>query len=42
MGHSAVSSQQSVKDAVIMRIFLKAESEMLIALIRKWVFLDEH
>jgi hypothetical protein len=35
MGHSAISGQQSAKDVVIMRFFLKAESEMLIALIRK-------
>jgi hypothetical protein len=35
MEHSAISTQQSAKDLVIMRFFLKAESEMLIALIRK-------
>jgi hypothetical protein len=35
MEHSAFSGQRSAKDAVIMRFFLKAESEMLIALIRK-------
>jgi hypothetical protein len=35
MEHSAVSVQQSAKHVVIMRFFLKAESETLIALIRK-------
>jgi hypothetical protein len=35
MKHSAFSGQRSAKDSVIMRFFLKAESEMLIALIRK-------
>jgi hypothetical protein len=35
MEHSAFSGQRSAKNAVIMRFFLKAESEMLIALIRK-------
>jgi hypothetical protein len=35
MKHSAISDQPSAKDVVIMRFFLKAESEMLIALIRK-------
>jgi hypothetical protein len=31
----ATSGQQSAKDMVIMRFFLKAEGETLIALIRK-------
>jgi hypothetical protein len=35
MEQSAISSQLSAKDVVIMKFFLKAESEMLIALIRK-------
>jgi hypothetical protein len=35
MEHSAISDQQSAKDLDIMKFFLKAESEMLIALIRK-------
>jgi hypothetical protein len=35
MEQSAISGQQSVKDVVIMRFFLKAERSMLIALIRK-------
>jgi hypothetical protein len=42
MEHSAISTQQSGKDVVIMRFFLKAESEMLIALLRKQAFPDEH
>jgi hypothetical protein len=42
MGHSGTSNQQSAKDVVIMRFFLKAESEMLIALLRKQAFPDEH
>jgi hypothetical protein len=32
---SGWSTQQQVKDAVVMRFFLKAESYVLIALIRK-------
>jgi hypothetical protein len=35
MEYSAISGQQSAKDVVIMRFFLKAESYVLIALIRK-------
>jgi hypothetical protein len=35
MEHSAISTQQSAKYIVIMKFFLKAESYMLIALIRK-------
>jgi hypothetical protein len=35
MKQSAVSDQESAKHVVIMRFFLKAESEMLIAIIRK-------
>jgi hypothetical protein len=35
MEYSAISGQHSAKDIVIMRFFLKAESEMLIAFIRK-------
>jgi hypothetical protein len=42
MKHSATSGQQSAKAVGIMRFLLKAESYMLIALIRKWVFSDEY
>jgi hypothetical protein len=42
MDHSAFSGQQSAKDVVFMRFFLKAESEMLIALIKKYTFPAEH
>jgi len=42
MKHSAISGKQSVKVVGIIRFLLKAESYMLIALIRKWVFPDEH
>jgi len=42
MKHSAISGQQSAKAVDIMRFLPKAESYMLIALIRKWVFSDEH
>jgi hypothetical protein len=42
MKHSAISGQKSAKAVGIMRFLLKAESYMLIALIRKWVFPDEH
>jgi hypothetical protein len=41
MKHSAISGQKSAKAVGIMRFLLKAESYMLIALIRKWVFPDE-
>jgi hypothetical protein len=42
MKQSAVSGQQSAKDVDILRFLLKAESYVLIALIRKWVFPDEN
>jgi hypothetical protein len=42
MKHSAISGQQSAKAIDTMRFLLKAGSYMLIALIRKWVFPDEH
>jgi hypothetical protein len=42
MKHSAISGQQSAKNFDIMRFLLKAESYVLIALIKKWVFPDEH
>jgi hypothetical protein len=42
MKHSAISSQHSAKAVGIMRFLLKAVSYMLIALIRKWIFPDEH
>jgi hypothetical protein len=42
MRHSALSGQQSAKIVGIMRFLLKAESYILIALIRKWVFPDEY
>jgi hypothetical protein len=42
MKHSAISGQQSAKVVGFKRFLLKAESYMLMALIRKWVFPDEH
>jgi hypothetical protein len=42
MGHSGISGQRSARDVAIMRFLLKAETSMLIALIRKQVFPDEH
>ena len=40
MKHSAISAQQSAKTVSIIKFLLKAESYMLIPLIRKWVFID--